>query len=106
MVKVLYCMRCGVLSFEVDRDELNPKATADSSRRRQYPLQYVIEQVHSWLVSKDRRPWNKAVYWFDLTDIYVALHPATEDTVFLSVMKHLPRLTIFWARILIQVLAN
>ena len=43
-------MRCGVLSFEVDRDELNPKATADSSWRRQYPLQYVIEQVHGWSV--------------------------------------------------------
>lgn len=58
----------------------------------------MIGQVHSWLVSKDRRSWNKTVYWFELIDIYMTLHPATVYTFFSSVMEHLPRLTVFWAR--------
>lgn len=83
----------------VDRGKLNCKAPTDSSAwRRQYPFPYVMEQVHSWLVHKDTRPWNKTVYPFDLIDIYRTRHPTREYMFFSSVMEHLPRLTIFWAR--------
>lgn len=46
------------VTWLLDRDELGPKATADSSaQRRQYLFPYMMEEVHSWLASEDTGPW-------------------------------------------------